>query len=83
MSPQNLGLVHCRLVLPIREGPPEYHGFNNRNNRRSIEIRINGTPRSYRDQKDFAVEHRAPHQKAKIRTAWSKASRGGWRLVAA
>ena len=28
----------------------------NRNDRRSVRIRIDGTPRSYRDRKDFAME---------------------------
>jgi hypothetical protein len=34
-------------------------------------IRIDGTPRSYRDRKDFAMEA-ARSSKAKIRTAWSR-----------
>ena len=28
----------------------------NRNDRRSVEIRIDGTPRTYRDRKDYAME---------------------------
>ena len=36
-----------------------------------FEIRIDGTPRSYRDRKDYAMEA-ARFSKAKTRTAWSK-----------
>ena len=36
------------------------------------EIRIDGTPRSYRDRKDYAMEDPRGSSKAKIRTAWSR-----------
>jgi hypothetical protein len=36
-----------------------------------FEIRIDGTPRSYRDRKDYAMEA-ARLLKSKSRTAWSR-----------
>ena len=36
-----------------------------------FEIRIDGTPRTYRDRKDFAMQA-ARLIKSKIRTAWSR-----------